>query len=90
MFHSSQPMPGDFLPLSEALRIILIQIGLSDSHKDQCGLVRRWSEVHPKKLCLSYRLRLSLIGQLVILPFTFFSNLTNDNWNNLRNYPSLD
>ena len=35
--------------------------------------------VPPDKLFLCLRLHLSVIGRLVILPFTIFSNLTNSN-----------
>ena len=50
-----------------------------------------------KRPCLSYRLRLSLIGRLLIPLFTIFSHQTNGNssdyssdYSNLKNYHSSD
>ena len=49
--------------------------------------VRRHLGVPPNKLCFSYCLRLSVIGKLVIPPFTIFSNANDDDssdYSNLR------
>ena len=49
--------------------------------------------VLPNNLCLCLRLHLSVIGRLVIPPFTIFSNLKSGNlsdFSNLMNYHLSD
>ena len=47
--------------------------------------IKRSLQVIFNKLCLSHRLRLSIIGRLVISPFTNFSNLMNGNSSDYSN-----